>query len=71
METLFEKLLPEHKERLEKEADTFPNIVKDLKIKLKENHLIVELTIGDAFKLLDSTTKKSVNFSNLNELFEL
>jgi hypothetical protein len=67
--TLFEKLLPEYKEQLEKEADTYPMIVKDLKVKLKNSNFIVELTIGDAFRLLDATTKESVSFINLLKLF--
>jgi|GWRWMinimDraft_5_1066013.scaffolds.fasta_scaffold02982_7 hypothetical protein len=71
MKTLFEKLLPKHKHQLEKEADTYPNIVKDLKNQLKENHFIVELTIADAFRLLDATTKESLTYLNLSNLFEL
>tara|TARA_R110000868_G_scaffold102972_1_gene283630 strand:+ start:1487 stop:1702 length:216 start_codon:yes stop_codon:yes gene_type:complete len=71
MKTLFEKLLPKHKYQLEKEADTYPNIVKDLKIQLKENYFIVELTIADAFRLLDATTKETLTYLNLSNLFEL
>ena len=43
----------------------------DLKNQLKENHFIVELTIADAFRLLDATTKESLTYLNLSNLFEL
>ncbi len=52
MKTLWQQLKPEYKQRLEEQAIDYPNIVKGIKLALKDNYFWSHLTIGQAKDLI-------------------
>ena len=55
MQTLYERLKPEYKQRLESQEDLYPTLIKGIKIALRDNYFWSHLTIGQAKDLITFT----------------
>ena len=55
MQTLYERLKPEYKQRLEDQRDDYPTLIKGIQIALKDNYFWSHLTIGQAKDLITFT----------------
>ena len=67
--SLYDKLKPEHKEKLQKELELYPNLTGNLIKRLKNIDYVVELQMGDMIALsgiLDQECKP-INFFNYFE----
>ena len=55
MKTLYDKLKPEYKQKLDEQAVEYPSIVKNLTKTLKDNYFWSHLTVGQAKDLITFT----------------
>lgn len=55
MKTLYEKLKPEHKQKLEEQAEKYPRLIEAIIFSLKDNYFWSHLTIGQAKDLIAFT----------------
>ena len=55
MNTLWQQLKPEYKQKLNEQSEKYPIIVKAIKIALKDNYFWSHLTIGQAKDLISFT----------------
>ncbi len=55
MKTLYDKLKPEYKQKLDEQAVEYPSIVKNLTSTLKDNYFWSHLTVGQAKDLITFT----------------
>ena len=55
MKTLWQKLKPEYKQRLEEQAADYPSIVEGITLALKDNYFWSHLTLGQAKDLINFT----------------
>jgi hypothetical protein len=53
MKTLYERLRPEVKERLEEDYEKYPATIGDIIDALKSKHSFIILTINEAFQLIE------------------
>jgi hypothetical protein len=70
MKTLFERLKPEHKAKLETESKDFPNAIKYAAKELTENTSILDLRFGTVQFLAMYLNLKSANIDTILNLFE-
>ena len=69
MSTLYDKLKPEYKQILEKEAVAYPSLVGSVVSSLKDNYLWSHLTIGQAKDLIQFTDKSYGGLSSYDWSF--
>ncbi len=69
MSTLYDKLKPEYKQILEKEAVAYPSLVGSVVSSLKDNYLWSHLTIGQAKDLIQFTDKSYGSLSSYDWSF--
>jgi len=69
MTTLYDKLKPEYKQKLEKEAVDYPSLVGGVINSLKDNYLWSHLTIGQAKDLIQFTDKSYGGMSSYDWSF--
>ena len=55
MKTLYDKLKPEYKQKLDEQAIEYPSLVKGIIISLKDNYFWSNLTVGQAKDLITFT----------------
>ena len=55
MKTLWQQLKPEYKQRLTEQQESYPSIVKGIKISLQDNYFWSHLTVGQAKDLITFT----------------
>ena len=55
MNTLWQQLKPEYKQKLNEQSEKYPIIVKSIKLALKDNYFWSHLTIGQAKDLISFT----------------
>ena len=69
MQTLYDKLKPEYKQKLEEEAVDYPLLVGGVINSLKDNYLWSHLTIGQAKDLIQFTDKSYGGMSSYDWSF--
>ena len=69
MKTLYDKLKPEYKQKLEKEAVNYPSLVGSVVNALKDNYLWSHLTIGQAKDFIQFTDKSYGGLSSYDWSF--
>tara|TARA_R100000278_G_C5438826_1_gene152974 strand:- start:650 stop:883 length:234 start_codon:yes stop_codon:yes gene_type:complete len=55
MKTLYDKLKPEYKQKLEKQAEQYPSLIQQITESLQENYFWSSLTVGQAKDLITFT----------------
>ena len=55
MKTLYEKLKPEYKQKLDEQSVEYPSTIKSIKNALKDNYFWGHLTVGQAKDLITFT----------------
>ena len=55
MKTLYEKLKPEYKQKLDEQSIEYPSLVKGIVVSLKDNYFWSGLTVGQAKDLITFT----------------
>jgi hypothetical protein len=70
MKTLFERLKPEHKAKLELGAQKYPAIVKSIVDELKSNHAILCLSYGCIGLMTNELELPNSNLDTIMNLFE-
>ncbi len=69
MKTLYDKLKPEYKQKLEEEAVDYPSLVKGVVFSLKDNYLWNHLTIGQAKDFIQFTDESYGSLSSYDWSF--
>jgi len=69
MKTLYEKLTDENKGKLLLYKQQYPYIGKKLITTLETEISCMNLSVEDAYRVLQETTKKEITINNLMELF--
>lgn len=69
MKTLYEKLSEENKSKLLLYKQQYPYSGIKLITKLEEEVSFTNLSVENAYRLLQETTGKEITITNLNELF--
>lgn len=55
MKTLYDKLKPEYKQKLDEQSEKYPRLIENVILSLKDNYLWSHLTIGQAKDLIAHT----------------
>ena len=55
MKTLYDKLKPEYKQKLDEQAEQYPSLIKGVILSLKDNYFWSGLTVGQAKDLITFT----------------
>lgn len=55
MKTLYDKLKPEYKQKLEKQAEQYPSLIQQITESLQENYFWSSLTLAQAKDLITFT----------------
>jgi len=70
MKTLYERLKPEHKAKLDNASKVYPNAVKLALKELTSEHSILDLRFGTVQVIAMYLDLKSADISNILDLFE-
>jgi hypothetical protein len=70
MKTLFEKLKPQYKAKLESQAEFYPNSIKVIEHELKINTSFIDLKYGTVFELMNFCNLTNFNIVTIANLFD-
>jgi len=70
MNNLFERLKPEHKATLEKQADLYPSSIKHIYMELKGSYSFIDLKYGSVIALSSFCSLPNYEILTINNLFE-
>jgi len=70
MKTLYERLKPEHKAKLDDQFDNYPNAIRATVVELKKENSVLDLRYGTVMSLQMYLNLKSADISNILDLFE-
>lgn len=70
MKNLFERLIPEMVDAIERESEKYPASMGALKELLKNEYFFTYLTMSDAYRLLSMSNLKTFGILELSSLFE-
>jgi hypothetical protein len=70
MNNLFERLKPEHKATLERQADLYPSSIKHIYMELKGSYSFIDLKYGSVIALSNFCNLHNYDISTINNLFE-
>ena len=70
MNNLFERLKPEHKATLERQADLYPSSIKHIYQELNSSYSFIDLKYGSVVALSNFCNLPNYDISTINNLFE-
>ena len=70
MNSLFDRLKPEHKATLERQADLYPSSIKHIYMELKGSYSFIDLKYGSVIALSNFCNLHNYDISTINNLFE-
>jgi hypothetical protein len=70
MNNLYERLKPEHKATLEKQADLYPSSIKHIYMELKGSYSFIDLKYGSVIALSSFCSLPNYEILTINNLFE-
>jgi hypothetical protein len=70
MNSLFDRLKPEHKATLEKQADLYPSSIKHIYMELKGSYSFIDLKYGSVIALSSFCSLPNYEILTINNLFE-
>jgi hypothetical protein len=70
MNNLFERLKPEHKATLEKQADLYPSSIKNIYQELSSSYSFIDLKYGSVIALSNFCNLPNYDITSINNLFE-
>jgi ABC-type Zn uptake system ZnuABC Zn-binding protein ZnuA len=70
MNNLFDRLKPEHKATLEKQADLYPSSIKHIYQELSSSFSFIELKYGSVIALSNFCNLPDYRITNISNLFQ-
>jgi len=70
MNSLYDRLKPEHKATLESQADLYPSSIKHIYMELKGSYSFIDLKYGSVIALSNFCNLSNYDISTINNLFE-
>jgi hypothetical protein len=70
MNNLFDRLKPEHKATLERQADLYPSSIKHIIQELNSSYSFIDLKYGSVVALSNFCNLHNYDISTINNLFE-
>ncbi len=70
MNSLFDRLKPEHKATLERQADLYPSSIKHIIQELNSSYSFIDLKYGSVIALSNFCNLHNYDISTINNLFE-
>ena len=70
MNNLFDRLKPEHKATLEKQADLYPSSIKHIYQELNSSFSFIDLKYGSVIALSNFCNLPNYDITSINNLFE-
>jgi hypothetical protein len=70
MNSLFDRLKPEYKAKLECQADLYPSSIKHIYMELKGSYSFIDLKYGSVIALSNFCNLHNYDISTINNLFE-
>jgi hypothetical protein len=70
MKTLLERLKPEHKAKLDVEAEKYPAMARSIMQELKTKHVILDLSYGCVATMSNMLLLDNLNIDTIMDLFD-